>query len=95
MNGKKDEKRVEKILKNAGISGEDELVDDPNDESEETKIEVKELEKLIEDKHSNFGKISRHFKLFDYVSKADPDQVLRYIKNRHPSIEPLWMSDKN
>lgn len=43
MGGKQDEKRVEKILKGAGMTptnGEEEIVEDLNDESEETKIEV-------------------------------------------------------
>jgi len=101
MNGKKDEKRVEKILKNIKDTGaateeddKDLLMDDPNADTEESKIEAKELEKIIEDKHSNFNKISRHYKLFEYVAKADPDQILRYVKHRSPAIEPLWMSEK-
>jgi Programmed cell death protein 2, C-terminal putative domain len=87
MQGKKDEKRVEKILKNikdTSNNGNDEdlLKEDPIGDSEEAKAEMKELEKIIEEKHSNFGKISRHYKLFEYVAKADPDQILRYVKQR-------------
>lgn len=71
------------------------MIDDGVADTEESKTEVKELEKIIEEKHSNFSKISRYYKLFEYVSRADPDQVLRYVKQRSPLIEPLWMSDKN
>ena len=104
MNGKKDEKRVENILKNiketvGGSTGNDDddkdlLMDDPHADTEESKVEARELEKIIQDKHSNFNKISRHYKLFEYIAKAEPDQVLRYVKQRSPAIEPLWMSEK-
>lgn len=46
------------------------------------KAEISELEKMIQDKHSNFSKISRQYKLFDYVAKSDPYQVIRYVKPR-------------
>ena len=72
MTGKQDTKRVEKILKtvtNKVDDKEDIFVDDGADDT----AEVKELEKLIEDKHSNFSKISRHYKLFDFVSRSDPE----------------------
>jgi hypothetical protein len=75
MNGRKDDKRVEKILKKVTKvdDKEDMVIDDGVEDTEETKAEVKELEKIIEEKHSNFSKISRHYKLFEYVSRADPD----------------------
>jgi hypothetical protein len=97
MNGKKDSKRVDKILKSVTNvdDKEDFLVDDGIEDTEETKAEVRELEKIIEEKHSNFSKISRHYKLFEYVSRADPEQVLRYVKQRGSGVEPLWMSEKN
>ena len=97
MTGKQDNKRVEKILKGVTkVDDKDEMViDDGVEDSEEAKVEVKELEKIIEEKHSNFSKISRHYKLFDYVARADPGQVVRYIKSRSSAIEPLWMSEKN
>lgn len=97
MNGKKDSKRVDKILKSVTNvdDKEDFLVDDGIEDTEETKAEVRELEKIIEEKHSNFSKISRHYKLFEYVSRADPEQVLRYVKQRGSGVESLWMSEKN
>jgi len=97
MTGKKDSKRVDKILKSVTHvdDKEDFVVDDGIDDTEETKAEVRELEKIIEEKHSNFSKISRHYKLFEYVSRAEPQQVLRYVKHRGSGVEPLWMSDKN
>jgi hypothetical protein len=97
MTGKKDSKRVDKILKSVTHvdDKEDLVVDDGLEDTEETKAEVRELEKIIEEKHSNFSKISRHYKLFEYVSRADPEQVLRYVKQRGSGVEPLWMSDKN
>ena len=87
MNGKKDDKRVEKILKNLKETGnmddeKDLLIDDPNADTEESKVEASTLEKIIEEKHSNYSKISRHYKLFEYVAKSDPDQILRYLKDR-------------
>lgn len=85
---------MEKILKTV-TSKVDDKEDLVVDDGAEDAVEVKELEKLIEDKHSNFSKISRHYKLFDFVSRSDPDQILRYIKHRSPSLEPLWLSDKN
>jgi pre-rRNA-processing protein TSR4 len=103
MRGKQDEKRVEKIMKSVKETkeGEEEfderdlLLDEESaDTREESKVEARELEKIIADKHSNFNQISRHYKLFEYVARADPDQVLRYVKTRSPSIQPLWMSDK-
>ena len=99
MNGKKDDKRVEKILKNLKETGnmddeKDLLIDDPNADTEESKVEASTLEKIIEEKHSNYGKISRHYKLFEYVAKSDPDQILRYLKDRTPQVSPLWMSEK-
>ena len=86
MTGKLDNKRVEKILKTVTkVDDKDELVvDDGVEDTEDTKAEVKELEKIIEEKHSNFSKISRHYKLFDYVSRSDPNQILRYVKTRSP-----------
>lgn len=97
MKGKKDSKRVDKILKSvAKVDDKEEyVVDDGIYDPEETKAEVRELEKIIEEKHSNFSKISRHYKLFEYVSRADPEQVLRYVKQRGSGVEPLWMSEKN
>jgi hypothetical protein len=97
MNGKKDSKRVDKILKSVTTVDDKEefVVDECIDDTEETKAEVRELEKIIEEKHSNFSKISRHYKLFEYVSRADPEQVLRYVKQRGSGVEPLWMSEKN
>ncbi len=99
MNGKKDDKRVDKILKNIKETTEEDdvkdlLMDDPNADSEESKVEASTLEKIIEEKHSNYGKISRHYKLFEYVAKAEPDQILRYNKSRTPVVTPLWMSEK-
>ena len=75
MNGRKDDKRVEKILKKVTKvdDKEDMVIDDGVEDTEETKAEVKELEKIIEEKHSNFSKISMHYKLFEYVSRADPE----------------------
>ena len=70
------------------------LVDDPNADTEDSKVEASTLEKIIEEKHSNYGKISRHYKLFEYIAKSDPDQILRYIKDRTPSVTPLWMSER-
>ena len=99
MNGKKDDKRVEKILKSIKDSEnmddeKDLLIDDPNADTEDSKVETSTLEKIIEEKHSNYGKISRHYKLFEYVAKSDPDQILRYNKDRSPLVTPLWMSEK-
>jgi hypothetical protein len=85
---------VEKILKTVTSKVDDKedlVVDDGADDA----AEVKELEKLIEDKHSNFSKISRYYKLFDFVSRSDPEQVLRYVKHRSASQEPLWLSEKH
>ena len=87
MNGKKDDKRVEKILKNLKETGnmddeKDLLIDDPNADTEESKVEASTHEKIIEEKHSNYGKNSRHYKLFEYVAKSDTDQILRYLKVR-------------
>jgi hypothetical protein len=58
---------------------------------------MKELEKLIKSKHTNYAKISDHYKLCEVVCKKNPEQVLRYVNNREngPSLEPLWMSEKN
>lgn len=88
MSSKQDAKRVEKLLKGVQVKeGEEEDIGDEGGDSEETKmekLEMKELEKIIEDKHANYGKISRHYKLFEYVAKRDVDQVLRYVKPRHP-----------
>jgi hypothetical protein len=86
MNGKKDDKRVEKILKSVKETNEDDdkdlLIDDPNADTEESKIEAGTLEKIIQEKHSNYAKISKRYKLFEYVAKSDPDQILRYNKSR-------------
>jgi hypothetical protein len=49
------------------------MVDDPNEDDELSKVEMKELEKIIEDKHANYSKISRHYKLFEYVARSDPN----------------------
>jgi hypothetical protein len=95
MRGKQDEKRVEKIMKSMKETkeGEEELderdllLDEESaDTREESKVEARELEKIIADKHSNFNQISRHYKLFEYVARANPDQVLRYIKTRSSTI---------
>lgn len=99
---KNDVKRVEKLMKGVKAEAEGqqllELEDDPEMTEEAKKAEkseVKELEKIIEDKHSNFSKISRQYKLFEYVvAKSDPEQVIRYVKPRQAGVEPLWMSDK-
>lgn len=58
---------------------------------------MKEIEKLIKSKHTNYSKISEHYKLFEIVAKRYPEQVLRYVNNREkgPEIEPLWTSEKN
>lgn len=57
---------------------------------------MKELEKLIKQKHSNYSKISDHYKLCEIVSKQNPEQVLRFVNNREKgNVEPLWMSEKN
>jgi pre-rRNA-processing protein TSR4 len=103
-NSQKEAKRIEKLIKNAtgggGAQGSDDLLDDQDDEekmNEEQKIarlEMKELEKIIEDKHANYAKISRHYKLFEYVAKKEPSQVLRYAKPRSPQMDPLWVSEK-
>lgn len=85
MTSKSDMKRVDKLVK--GI-----ITDEGDDESGGS--EAKELESIIEDNHANYSKISRHYKLFEYVAKSDPGQVLRYVKERNPAIEPLWMSEK-
>jgi len=78
-----DRKRVEALVKNLESSKQEDDEDDP---------ESKELEKIIEDKHANFAKISRHYKLFEHISRSDPGQVLRYIKGK---AEPLWPSERN
>jgi len=36
-------------------------------------LEVKEMEKLIKSKHTNYGKISDHYKLSEIVSKRNPE----------------------
>ena len=60
--------------------------ENPDDVEGEEDAEAKELEKIIEDKHANYSKISRHYKLFEYLSKSDPGQVLRYVKpTKYPS----------
>ena len=92
-----DSKRVDKLVKEATAThdGEDMVGDD--EECEETKmdrLEMKELEKIIEDKHANYAKISRHYKLFEYVARAQPEQILRYAKPRSSKCEPLWMSER-
>lgn len=94
-----DKKRIEKLVKGAIADTKDDLIEDGGEDlSEEAKkmeqLEMKEIEKIIEDKHANFSKISRHYKLFEYVARANPEQVLRYIKQRTPGVEPLWMSEK-
>ena len=56
---------------------------------------MKELEKLINSKHTNYGKISEHYKLCEVVTKANPEQVLRYISEElQGTVEPLWLSDE-
>ena len=45
--------------------------DEDEEEDKVGKVEAAELEKIIEDKHANYSKISRHYKLFEYISKAD------------------------
>lgn len=64
MTSKSDMKRVDKILKS--IKTEDE------GDYDESGGESKELESIIEDNHANYSKISRHYKLFEYVAKSDP-----------------------
>lgn len=43
---------------------------------------MKELEKLIKSKHTNYSKIADQYKLCEIVAKKNPDQVLRYVNNR-------------
>lgn len=62
MTSKSDMKRVDKILKSIKTE----------DEGDESGGESKELESIIEDNHANYSKISRHYKLFEYVAKSDP-----------------------
>lgn len=43
-----------------------------NDEEANEKldeVEMKELEKLIENKHANYTKIAKEYKLFEYVAR--------------------------
>lgn len=47
--------------------------DDPNFETDKVEeLEMKELEKLIAQNHSGFNKISKYYKLFEYVVKRNP-----------------------
>jgi hypothetical protein len=40
---------------------------------------MQELEKLITAKHTNYAKISDHYKLSEVISRSNPEQVLRYV----------------
>lgn len=61
---------------------------------QEDDVEAKELEKIIEDKHANYSKISRTYKLFEFVARSEPQQVLRYVKTRSSTVPPLWASER-
>ena len=60
------------------------------EEAKANELEMKALEDLI---NKTTNKVSDHYKLFEYVSKNNPEQVIRYC--RSASIEPLWSSEKN
>ena len=47
--------------------------DDDEDKEHLDQVEMKELEKLINSKHTNYSKISDHYKLCEVVSKANPE----------------------
>ena len=54
---------------------------------------MKELEKLIAQNHSNYAKISQQYKLFEYVTSENREQVLRYCWDNE--MAPLWPSEQN
>ncbi len=58
---------------------------------------MQEIEKLIKTQHTNYSKISEHYKLFEIIAKRNPKQVLRFVDYREeePALEPLWPSEKN
>lgn len=71
--------------------------DEDLDQAKVDDIEMKEIEKLIKTQHTNYSKISDHYKLFEIVAKNNPEQVLRFVNYREEglALEPLWASEKN